>query len=107
MGETGATASTMMAPLNLIVMPLLKKSGSLGTSGDLIVAIDDRRIDRADALKEALDSDKPGDTIYLTIVRAGTGSQNGTVKLPVKLVAAKASGIGAAGDATADAGGGH
>ena len=25
-GETGATASTMIAPLNLIVMPLLKKA---------------------------------------------------------------------------------
>ncbi|HTT74681.1 MAG TPA: PDZ domain-containing protein [Candidatus Binataceae bacterium] len=98
-GETGATASTMMAPLNLIVMPLLAKSGSLGKSGDLIVAIDDKRVDRADALREALDSDKPGDTIYLTIER-GTGSKQETIKLPVKLAAAKPP-VG--GNATAEA----
>jgi hypothetical protein len=100
-GETGATASNLMAPLNLIVMPLLAKSGSLGSSGDLIVAIDDKRIDKADALRDALDSDKPGDIIYLTIVRAGSGSQKNTIKLPVKLAAAKPS----AGDATAEADG--
>jgi S1-C subfamily serine protease len=91
-----------MAPLNLIVMPLLKKTGSLGNSGDLIVAIDDKRVDKADALKRALNTDKPGDIIYLTIVRVGADGHNGTVKVPVKLAAAKPS----AGDATADAGGG-
>jgi C-terminal processing protease CtpA/Prc len=100
-GETGATASNLMAPLNLIVMPLLAKSGSLGSSGDLIVAIDDKRIDKADALREALDRDKPGDVIYLTIARAGSGSQKNTIKVPVKLAAARPS----AGDATADANG--
>ena len=100
-GETGATASNLMAPLNLIVMPLLAKSGSLGSTGDLIVAIDDKRIDKADALREALDSDKPGDIIYLTVVRAGSASQKNTLKVPVKLAAAKAS----AGDATAQADG--
>lgn len=98
-GETGATASNLMAPLNLIVMPLLKKTGSLGSSGDLIVAIDDKRIDKADALRDALDSDKPGDIVYLTIVRAGSGSQKNTIKVPIKLATAKPS----AGDTTADA----
>jgi hypothetical protein len=101
MGETGATASNMMAPLNLIVMPLLKKTGSLGSSGDLIVAIDDKRVDKADALRDALDSDKPGDIIYLTIVRAEPGSQKNTIKVPVKLAAAKPS----PGDATSEADG--
>jgi hypothetical protein len=100
-GETGTTASNLMAPLNLIVMPLLAKSGSLGSSGDLIVAIDDKRIDKADALREALDSDKPGDIIYLTIVRAVSGNQKNTIKLPVKLAAAKPS----AGGATTEANG--
>ena len=100
-GETGATASNLMAPLNLIVMPLLAKSGSLGNNGDLIVAIDDKRIDKAGALRDALDSDKPGDIIYLTIVRAGSGSHKNTIKVPVKLAAAKPS----ASDATAEANG--
>jgi S1-C subfamily serine protease len=97
-GETGATASTMMAPLNLIVMPLLKKSGSLGASGDLIVAIDDHRVDRADALKNALDGAKPGDTLYLTIVRTADG-QKTTTKLPVKLAATRQAGANLASDA--------
>ncbi|HUN57063.1 MAG TPA: PDZ domain-containing protein [Candidatus Binataceae bacterium] len=100
-GETGATASNLMAPLNLIVMPLLKKSGSLGSSGDLIVAIDDKRVDKADALRMALDSDKPGDVIYLTIERALSGGKTDTMKVPVKLTAAKSS----ANDTTADADG--
>jgi PDZ domain len=100
-GETGATASNLMAPLNLIVMPLLARSGSLGSSGDLIVAIDDQRVDRPDALRQVLDSAKPGDVIYLTIVRAASGNKKDTIKLPVKLAAARPS----AGNTRADAGG--
>jgi PDZ domain len=99
-GETGATASNLMAPLNLIVMPLLKKSGSLGSSGDLIVAIDDQRVEKPDALKDALDTAKPGDTLYLTIVRAGGDSKKGTVKVPVKLTAGKGPGGNQAADAS-------
>jgi S1-C subfamily serine protease len=83
-GETGATASTMMAPLDLVVMPLLKKNGSLGSGGDLIVAIDDQRVKDSDALKDALDGAKPGDTLYLTIMRS-TDGKNTTIKIPVKL----------------------
>jgi hypothetical protein len=99
-GETGTTASNLMAPLNLIVMPLLKKSGSLGSSGDLIVAIDDQRVEKPDALKDALATAKPGDTLYLTIVRAGGDSKKGTVKLPVKLAASKGPGENQAADAS-------
>jgi S1-C subfamily serine protease len=84
MGETGATASTLMPPLNLIVMPLLKKSGSLGQSGDLIVAIDDKRVESPTALNDELAGLKPGDTIYLTVTRT-IGGKSETVKLPVKL----------------------
>jgi hypothetical protein len=105
-GETGATASTMMAPLDLIVMPLLKKTGSLGASGDLIVAIDDQRIDNADALKNALDQTKPGDILYLTIVRTVDGKK-ATIKVPVKLDDAKQAVANSASDGAAKAGGGN
>lgn len=84
-GESGATVGAMMPPLNLFVMPLLKKTGSLGEGGDLIVAIDDRRISNDLDLQSELASLKPGDTIYLTIVRAEKDGAQQTLKVPIKL----------------------
>lgn len=85
LGATGATAGALMAPLDLVVMPLLKKSGQLGESGDLIVAIDDKRVDTEDDLRDELDESKPGDTIYFTVVRTGQNGKQETLKIPVKL----------------------
>jgi S1-C subfamily serine protease len=85
MGASGATAGEMMAPLNLIIMPLLKKAGDLGDDGDLIVAIDDERVDNGKALETALTPLKPGDTIYLTIVRLHRDGLHETLKVPIKL----------------------
>lgn len=85
LGATGATAGELMAPLNLVVMPLLKKSGQLGESGDLIVAIDDKRVDSESDLGDELDESKPGDTIYFTVVRMGKDGKQETLKIPVKL----------------------
>jgi S1-C subfamily serine protease len=84
-GETGATASTLMAPLNLFMMPLLKKTGSLGQNGDLIVAIDDRRVANDFDLQSELENLKPGDVIYLTITRTMDDGSQKTLKLPIKL----------------------
>jgi len=85
MGASGATAGEMMAPLNLIIMPLLKKAGKLGDDGDLIVAIDDDRVDSDRALETALAPLKPGDTLYLTIVRFRQDGKHETLKVPIKL----------------------
>jgi len=85
MGASGATAGEMMAPLNLILMPLLKKAGKLGADGDLIVAIDDNRVDSTGALETALAPLKPGDTIYLTVVRFHQDGIHETLKVPIKL----------------------
>ncbi|HJU28857.1 MAG TPA: PDZ domain-containing protein, partial [Candidatus Binataceae bacterium] len=82
---TGATAGALMPPLDLVLMPLLKKSGQLGATGDLIVAIDDKRVLGPDALRNALDAAKPGDTLYLTIKRPRSDGSDETIKLPVKL----------------------
>jgi PDZ domain len=85
LGASGATAGALMAPLDIALMPLLKKTGQLGQPGDLIVAIDDRRVLGQADLETALGDSKPGDTIYLTVVRlAGNGARK-TIKIPVKL----------------------
>lgn len=84
-GESGATVGALMPPLNLFVMPLLKKTGSLGEGGDLIVAIDDRRVANDFDLQSELQSLKPGDTIYLTIVRSAKNGPRQTLKVPIML----------------------
>ncbi len=85
LGASGATAGAMMPPLDLIVMPLLKKAGELGQTGDLIVAIDDNRVSGPDDLKTALETLKAGDVIYLTLVRVQRNASPATLKLPVRL----------------------
>lgn len=84
-GATGATAGALMPPLDLLVMPLLKKSGQLGAPGDLIVAIDDQRIESEVDLQNVLDASRPGDTIYFTVVRSIEDGSHETLKIPVKL----------------------
>lgn len=84
-GESGATVGSLMPPLNLLLMPLLKKTGSLGESGDLIVAIDDRRVVNEYDLQSELATLKPGETIYLTIIRALPDGSKKTLKVPVRL----------------------
>jgi hypothetical protein len=99
-GESGATVSSLMPPLNLFVMPLLKKTGSLGHGGDLIVAIDDRRVLNEYDLQSELESLKPGDVIYLTITRAMADGTQKTLKVPIKLGdAAQAAATASADDA--------
>jgi len=81
----GATAGALMPPLDLVVMPLLKKAGKLGADGDLIIAIDDNRVEAEDDLKNALQTLRPGDVIYLTVVRPHLDGMHETLKLPIKL----------------------
>jgi S1-C subfamily serine protease len=66
-------------------MPILKKTGQLGHAGDLIVAIDDRRVVEEQDLETALANSRPGDTIYLTVVRLSSDGAHKTIKIPVKL----------------------
>lgn len=85
LGASGATAGALLAPLDIALMPLLKKTGQLGETGDLIVAVDDRRVTGEMDLQTALADSKPGDTIYLTVVRPGRNGTHETIKAPVKL----------------------
>ncbi len=84
-GASAATAGALMAPLDIALMPLLKKTGQLGGSGDLIVAVDDRRVTSETDLQTALANAQPGDTIYLTLVRMDAAGSRKILKVPVKL----------------------
>jgi S1-C subfamily serine protease len=85
LGASGATAGALMPPLDIILMPLLQRSGQLGLNGDLIVAIDDKRIEYESDLQNEIDGLKPGDTIYFTLVRTEQKGGRETLKIPVKL----------------------
>jgi S1-C subfamily serine protease len=83
--ESSATVSSLVPPLQLLMVPLLKKAGSLGQGGDLIIAIDDRRVVSDFDLESELETLKPGDVIYLTITRTMADGSQKTLKLPIKL----------------------
>lgn len=85
MGATGATASVLAPPLDLVLMPLLRRAGALGATGDLIIAIDDQPVQSDKDLGNALAPLKPGDTVYFTLVRSMPDNSHKTYKIPVKL----------------------
>ncbi|MDO8433529.1 MAG: PDZ domain-containing protein [Candidatus Binatus sp.] len=93
-GAAGTTAGTMLGPLSLLVTPLLAKGGALGQGGDLIVAVDDRRVRSQGDLDDAMARLKPGDTMYLTVIRP-VGNAHKTMKIAVK--------VGAVGEPIANA----
>jgi hypothetical protein len=107
MGATGATASVLAPPLDLVLMPLLRRAGALGATGDLIIAIDDQPVQSDKDLGNALGALKPGDTVYFTIARTMPDNSHKTYKLPVTLGApseavTEASGNGASASSTAN-----
>jgi PDZ domain len=84
-GAVGRGASEVLGPLKSLTMPLLKKSGSLGASGDLIVAVDSEPIQSPDDLAKKLAQLKPGDRLYLTVVRALGDGGHHTVRVALTL----------------------
>jgi S1-C subfamily serine protease len=92
-------------------MPLLRKAGSLGATGDLIIAIDDQPVRSDKDLGNALGALKPGDTVYFTIARTMPDNSHKTYKIPVKLgdpseAVTDASGDGASASSGANEGAG-
>lgn len=85
LGATAETAGNLLIPLGLGLLPLLERSGQLGHTGDLIVAIDDHRVKSETDLANELDTLKPGDTIYLTVLRNLENGKRKTLKVAVKL----------------------
>jgi hypothetical protein len=84
-GAAGVTAGALLGPLSMAVIPLLHKSGQLGKDGDLIIAVDDRRVHGEFDFRDELGKLKPGDTIYLTVIRATEQGGHQTLKIPVKI----------------------
>lgn len=85
---TGAAAATIagMVPIfGKLTQHLLEKNGDLGQGGDLIVAVDDRRVSSQEDLDYAMSQLKPGDTMYLTVIRPLPGGKHQTEKISVTL----------------------
>jgi PDZ domain-containing protein len=95
-GAAAITAGALVGPLELLVMPLMQRAGQLGTDGDLIVAVDDHRVRSQLDLEDELAKLKPGDTMYLTVIRPLPGGNHKTMKIAVK--------VGEPGEALAKAG---
>jgi PDZ domain-containing protein len=82
MGDLKALLSLPIAP---ITFPLLRKAGALGTDGDLIVAVDDVRVRTEDEIRHALGHLKPGDTIYITVIRPLPGGYHRTMRIALHI----------------------
>jgi PDZ domain len=84
-GAVGAVASAMLGPVAMVAMPLLKRSGAMGSEGDLIVAIDDQRVRSGAEWVKALGKLRPGDTTYFTVIRPLPGGAHQTMRIAVHL----------------------
>ena len=84
-GDLSALGSVLLGPVALVTFPLLRKSGALGTPGDVIVAVDDMRVRNESEILTALGHIKAGDTAYITVIRPipGGGHQSMRLKLHI------------------------
>jgi PDZ domain len=83
MGDLSALGSLLLGPVALVTFPLLRKSGALGTDGDLIVAVDDVRVRNESEMLSALGRIKAGDTTYITVIRPLIGGGHRTMRIKV------------------------
>jgi hypothetical protein len=101
MTAVGAALTTLLSPLpggSIVATKALGGTGAVGQEGDLIVAIDDKRVRDQSDLESAMARLKPGDTMYLTVIRPdGTGDHpaHKTIKIAVR--------VGAVGEPIANA----
>jgi hypothetical protein len=80
-GDLSALGSVLLGPVALITFPLLRKSGALGTGGDLIVAVDDQRVHNESEILTALGHIKAGDTTYITVIRPLPGGYHRVMRI--------------------------
>ena len=101
MTAIGAAVSTLTGILpggSILSSKALATSGAMGQGGDLIVAVDDKRVRDQSDLENAMSRLKPGDTMYLTVIRP-----NGTderTHAPAMKIAVR---VGAVGEPIANA----
>ena len=102
MTAIGAAVSTLTGILpggSILSSKALATSGAMGQGGDLIVAVDGNRVRDQSDLESAMSRLKPGDTMYLTVIRPN-GTDEHTHQPPIQ-VAVK---VGAVGEPIANAG---
>jgi PDZ domain len=100
MTAIGAAVSTLTGILpggSLLANKALATSGAMGQGGDLIVAVDDHRVRDQSDLETAMSRLKPGDTMYLTVIRPDGTDEHAhkTIKIAVR--------VGAVGEPIANA----
>ena len=101
MPAVGAAVRTLTGILpggSILADKALSTSGAMGQGGDLIVAVDDKRVRDQSDLENAMSRLKPGDTMYLTVIRPnGTDERapHATLKIAVR--------VGAVGEPIANA----
>src|SRR5271166_4844523 len=79
----GAALSTLSGIIPggaILANKALATSGAMGQGGDLIVAVDDKRVRDQSDLETAMSRLKPGDTMYLTVIRP-EGNSHKTIKI--------------------------
>ena len=84
-GDLKALGSILLLPIAPITFPLLRKSGALGTGGDLIIAVDDVRVRTPEEIRYALGHLKPGDTAYITVIRPLVGGYHRTMRIALHI----------------------
>ncbi len=83
-GAAVATLSGILPGGSILASKALGSSGAMGQGGDLIVAVDDRRVRDQSDLETAMARLKPGDTMYLTVIRP-EGNSHKTIKIAVRV----------------------
>ena len=89
--RAGLHARTRSTPLGdfeslaIFTIPMLRRSGALGMDGDLIVAVDDRRVRTEREIAAALDRLRPGDTTYITVIRPVVGGGHRTMRVALHI----------------------
>jgi hypothetical protein len=97
----GAALTTLSAYIpggSLLSTNALATSGAMGQGGDLIIAVDGNRVRDQSDLENAMSRLKPGDTMYLTVIRPN-GTDEHTHSPPLQ-IAVK---VGAVGEPIANA----
>jgi S1-C subfamily serine protease len=82
----GSVASgARFGAVETLIAPLLRRAGALGRGGDLIIAVDDQRVRTGLELEDQLRRLKPGDLMYLTILRPLYGGSHQTMRIAIKV----------------------
>ena len=84
LGDLETIGSLIAFPVALFTVPRLRRSGALGVAGDIIVAVNDRRVRTERELRRELDSLRAGDTVYLTVIRAIVGGGHQTLRIALR-----------------------